>query len=137
MLVADEAARLRLDDLRADEVAAELRRFRARLPARSDYQRFLAVADLTEEELSVSLARSLRVQRYLESRVGRTARVSDAEVDAYLAGRGAVLEATAAREAVRAHLAEEKIAAEVKELVAELRARADVRILDALGEGAR
>jgi hypothetical protein len=136
-LVADEAARLRLDELDREAIGAELRRFRARFATPAEYQRFLRVADLTEEELTVALARSLRVQRYLESRVGRGARVEDEEVERYLRERGAALEATGAREAVRAHLADEKVAAEVKELVAELRARAEIRILDPVfAEGA-
>jgi hypothetical protein len=129
-LVADEAARLRLDELDREAIEAELRRFRARFATPAEFQRFLRVAELTQEELTVTLARSLRVQRYLESRVGRGARVDDAEVETYLRERGASLEATGAREAVRAHLAEEKVAADVKELVAGLRARAEIRILD-------
>jgi hypothetical protein len=137
-LVADEAARLRLDELDRDELVAEVRRFRGRFAAPPDYQRFLRVAELSEEELTVTLARSMRVQRYLESRVGRGAHVSDDEVDRYLTDRGARLEAAGAREAVRAHLVEEKAATEVKDLVGELRARAEIRILDpAFAEAAR
>lgn len=137
-LVSDEAVRLRLDEVDREAVAAELRKFRGRFSSAAEFERFLRVADLTEEELQVTLARSLRVQRYLESRVGSGARVPDEEVDRWLRERGARLEAAGAREAVRAHLAEEKAQAEVKELVAELRARADVRILDpAFAEAAR
>lgn len=132
MLVADEAARLRVDELDRDAVSVELRRFQGRFASPAEYRRFLRVADLSEEELTVTLARMLRVARYVESRVGRTARVADDEVDRYLRSRGAHLESPDAREAVRAHLAEEKMAVDVKELLAELRARADVRILDPL-----
>lgn len=137
-LVADEAARLRLDEVDREELAKELTHFRGRFAAAADYQRFLRAAELSEEELGVTLARGLRVQHYLESRVGRGAHVPDDEVERYLEERGATLEAAGAREAVRAHLAEEKAAADVNELVAELRARAEIRILDpAFAEAAR
>ena len=135
-LVADEAARLRGDDVPRDDVVAEVRRFRARFPSEDGYRRFLAANALTDEELGVVLARSIRVQRYLESRVGRAVRVDDEEVDRYLRERGATLRAPAAREAVRAQLAEQHLAAHVKELLAELRSRAEIRVLDPAPGGA-
>jgi hypothetical protein len=128
-LVADEAARLGVDEVGRDDVLAEVRRFRDRFPTAAAFERFLAAAELSEEELSVTLARGLRVTRYLESRVGRASRVSDAEVARFLEGRGASLEAPGAREAVRARLADEKAQAQVRQLVADLRSRADVRVL--------
>jgi hypothetical protein len=136
MLVADEAERLRVDEVDRDEIAAELRRFRARFASRSEYERFLSTLDLPEDDLAATLARGIRVSRYLESRVGRSSRVGDAEVDAYLRARGADAGSAAAREAVRGHLAEEKVTAQVKQLLADLRARADVRVVAApAGEG--
>jgi hypothetical protein len=136
MLVADEAARLGLEDVDREAVAAELRRFQARFATRDEYARFLEEADLSEDELAVTLGRTLRVQRYLESRVGRWSRVPEDEIDRYLAAHGADGASPAARDAVRAHLAEQKIAAQVKQLVAELRARADVRVVSPpRGEG--
>lgn len=134
MLLSDEAARLRLDDVDQEEVAEGLRRFRARFESAEEYGRFLGAAELTEEELSVTLARMIRVERYVQSRVGRAARVPDEEVDRYLRAKGLPAAPGAAREAVRAQLAEERTARQVKELLAELRGRADVRVLDALRE---
>jgi hypothetical protein len=66
--------------------------------------------------------------------------VSDEEVDRWLRARGAEPAPGPAREAARAQLAEERAEAHVKDLLAELRARADIRILDPLrppapGEG--
>src|SRR5512142_2092338 len=75
MLLADEAGRLRVAEVGRDETIAELARFRARFPARAEYDRFLAESELGEEELLVSLGRPLRVRRYLEGRVGSAARV--------------------------------------------------------------
>jgi hypothetical protein len=137
LLVAEEAARLQVEEVGRDELQAALRRFRGRFPAEAAYRRFLAVADLSEEELGVALARDLKVQRYLESRVGRGARVSEEELARVLAARGTPLESPAAREAVRAELSSERAQAAVKQLLLELRGRAEVRVLaPELREGA-
>jgi hypothetical protein len=129
LLVADEAARLQVDEVPRDEQLLALRRFRERFPGEAAYRRFLEAADLTEDDLTVTLARELRVQRYLESRVGRSARISDDEVDRFLDAQGASLESREARDAVRTRLAVEKAQAQVKQLLGDLRGRADVRVL--------
>jgi len=131
LLVADEAARLGVDEVARDDLAGELRRFRERFPDAAAFQRFLQAADLSEDELTVTLARGLRVQRYLESRVGRSARVTDEELARALAGQGLTAEAPGAREAVRARLRDEKAVAQVRQILADLRTRADVRVLAA------
>jgi hypothetical protein len=129
-LVADEAARLRLDELERETVASEVKRFASRFPTADAYRTFLARTELSEDELAVTLARGLRVRRYLESRVGRVARVKEADVNEALAARGASGTASpAVRDAVRASLVESRARAQADALVAELRARADVRIL--------
>jgi hypothetical protein len=132
-LVADEAARLRVDDLDREAVATEVRRFAARFRSEADYRRFLAEQDLSEEELQATLARGLKVRRYLASRVGRGARVADADVDRVLEERGAAGASPAVREAVRVELTEARARVQARELVGELRARADVRVLERLG----
>jgi hypothetical protein len=127
-LVADEAARLQVDEVAHEDVVAAVRRFRERFQDRSAFERFLDSVDSSEEELSVTLARGLKVQRYLESRVGRMARIGDDELAKALAALPPA-EGPPAREAVRARLAEEKAQAQVRQLLADLRARADVRVL--------
>jgi len=134
MLVADEAARLRVDEVERDALLAALRRFRGRFRSPAEYDRFLAEAEIAEEDLVVALERGLRVQRYLESRVSRWASVSEEEVDRYLEARGADRESEAARDAVRAHLVEQKVTSQVNQLLADLRARAEVRVLPGSGE---
>lgn len=128
-LVAEEADRLMVAEVGRDEAEQEVRRFRDRFDARADYDRFLSENDLAEDELAVTLARTLRVQRFVERRVGPSVKVTEAEIDEYLASRGVATGPSAAREAVRAHLGERRLAAEVKAIVAELRARATVRVL--------
>lgn len=129
LLVADEAARLQVDEVARDDVQAALRRFRERFPGEAAFRRFLLAADLPEDDLAVMLARDLKVQRYLESRVNRSARVGDEELARHLGERGAVLESPVARESLRARLSAEKAQGQVRQLVSDLRGRADVRVL--------
>lgn len=129
LLVADEAARLQVGEVSREEQEGALRRFRERFAGEAAYRRFLEAADLPEEDLVVTLERSLRVQRYLESRVGRGARVGEDEVTRFLEARGAATTSREVREAARAQLAVEKAQAQVTQLLADLRGRADVRVL--------
>jgi hypothetical protein len=128
LLVADEASRLRVDDIGREDVLAEVRRFEARFASPDAYRRFLAASDLSEEELAVTLARTLRVHRYLKTRAARATGVSDDEVERFLRERNAPSTAVA-RDAARARLAEGKWTEQVKGIVAELRARAEVRVI--------
>jgi hypothetical protein len=128
-LVAEEADRLLVAEVGREEAEQELRRFRARFASPEDYARFLLANDLAEDELAVALARSVRVQRFVERRVGQSVKITEAEVDEYLRARGVGTGPSAAREAVRAHLGELRLAGEVKKIVGDLRARATVRIL--------
>ena len=129
MILADEAARLGLEEVDRDAVGAALRRFRGQFPSPAAYSRFLETSELTEEELSATLARMVRVERYVQSRVGRAARVSDEEVTRYLEAHGARADPGPARDAARAQLEEEQVRAQVGALLAELRGRADLRVL--------
>jgi hypothetical protein len=129
LLVADEAARLRIDEVPRDDVLEEVKRFRARFASPAQYERFLSANELPEEELVVTLARMLRVQRYVESRVGRAAHVADDEVERWLRERGASAAPGRARDAARAQLAEERARTQVRDLLADLRNRAEIRVL--------
>ncbi len=136
MLLADDAARLRLDEVPREEVLGELRRFKGQFASAQDYARFLEESDLSEDELLATLSRMVRVERYVASRIGRAARVSDAELDRWLAERGVAASSGPPRDVARAQLSEERSRAQVKELVAELRQRADVRIVSPPRDGA-
>jgi hypothetical protein len=128
-LVADEAARLKVDEVAREEVEAAQQRFRERFADAAGYRAFLASADLSDQEVGVMLGRDLRVQHYLVSRAGRAGRVSDEELARSLAGQGLAPESPKARELVRQKLEEEKLRGLYQQLVADLRARVDVRIL--------
>lgn len=128
-LVADEAARLRVDEVDRAALEGALRDFQARFRDPAEYRRFLAANEIQEEEVAAVLGRTLRAGRYLETRVGPGARVADDEVERHLRAGGGPASA-AARDAARAELERARARAQVRELLQELRARADVRILD-------
>jgi hypothetical protein len=130
-LLSDEAGRLQVAEVTRDQATAELTRFRGRFPDETAYAHFLDATELTDEEVASVLARMLRVDRYLETRVGRGGVVPDEELRQYALERGISVESRAAREAVRARLGEVRVEAAVRELLVGLRSRADVRILDA------
>ncbi len=137
-VIMDEVSRLQVFEVDRAEVLEELRRFKDRFPGPEAYRAFLSRLDLPEEELLVVLRRMLRVQRYLDSRASRAARVGDADVDAFYRDHeadfgGRPLQEV--REAVRAHLADRRVKAEVQAVVAELRGRSEIRVLVPLDEG--
>jgi hypothetical protein len=143
MLLDEEAARLQVFEIEQPEIRAELARFEARFERVGDYRAFLDRYDISEEELASVLKRTLRVRRYVESRLAqsrlspsierlnasRTGRASEAEVASWIEGHRAELpvDGGAARAAARARLLDERFRDEVKALVRDERARSDVR----------
>ena len=126
-----EVDRLRLFDLERAELDAALARFRARFPTTEAYDRFLERIEMTSDEVASALARDLRVARYLDNRLKLAAQVRDSELDeAMRAYPGAD------RASLRQKLAREKYERLLEGLLADLRRKADVRILDPLeGDG--
>lgn len=130
-LLGDEVARLQVFEVDSRELDAELRRFRDRFGKPGEYQAFLARMDLEEEDLAAVLRRTLRVQRYVQSRITAGA-IGEKETEAWIAAhpdRVRSLEAPVARRDARIALEEEHAAQQVKALVADLRARSDVRMV--------
>lgn len=137
-VIMDEVARLQVFEVDRAEVLEELRRFKDRFQTPEGYRAFLGRLDLAEEELLVVLRRMLRVQRYLDSRASRAARVVDADVEAFYREHQADFGSRPleeVRQAVRAHLVDRRVKAEVQAVVAELRARSEIRVLVPLEEG--
>lgn len=133
ILLLDEVVRLQVFEVERADVLEELRRFQGRFASPGAYRAFLARADITEEELLVVLRRMLRVQRYVDSRVSGAGRVREVDVDRHLEERridARAAERAAVRGAVRAELAEQRTQREVRALLADLRSRATVRVLE-------
>jgi hypothetical protein len=128
-LVAEEAIRLKVEEVPSQESQAALQLFRQRFPDPATYQRFLHSIELPEDELQSILARGLRVQRFLDNRLGRSVRVSEEEVSRWLAGQGQPAPTPSEREAARARLSGDRAQVQIKQMLGELRSRADIRVL--------
>jgi hypothetical protein len=129
LLVENEAVRLKVGEPTKEKQLAELQRFRERFGGQAAYQAFLASADLTEDDVRAALTRDLRVQSYLESRLGRSSHVRDDEVTAALKAEGTTSPSPEARAAAVSRLKAEKAESQMRQFLAELRSRADIRVL--------
>jgi hypothetical protein len=135
LLLHEEATRLQVFEVDRADAVAELARFKAEFRSPQDFKTFLYVIDATEEELLAILRRSLRVRKYLESRLGRV-RPSPREIEAWYAAHVAEYGGRPLAEVtdeISARLASGRADSETKALLADLRSRADIRILVDLG----
>jgi len=135
LLLHDEAVRLQVFEVDQATALAELARFKAEFPDPKNYQAFLVEIDVGEKDLLASLRRSIRVRRYLESRMGRL-RASPGEVAAWYAAHAAEFGGRTLAEVsdeIAARLSASRADAETKVLLADLRGRADIRVLVDLG----
>lgn len=131
LLLAAEAVRLRVFEVDRPDALAALARFKEVFPRSDDYRAFLHELDITEEELLGTLRRMLRVRRYLESRLGRI-RVSDGEAEAWYRGHPSAFGGAPfanVKDAVKARMVEDRVDAETRSLLADLRARSEIRVL--------
>jgi hypothetical protein len=129
-IVLAEVERLRLFDLDRSELEKEQIRFRARFPSLGSYEAFLGLLEMTDEELGAVLARGLRVARYLDSRLRLPSQVRDAEIDDAARAQGGPPLTRQQREELQKQLQRDKYERLLAELLAELRRRANVRVLD-------
>jgi len=135
LLLHEEAVRLQVFEVEREAAVAELARFKAEFATPRQFKAFLFEIDATEEELTSTLRRSLRVRRYLESRLGRlrpTPRDIEAWYEAHPSEYGGrpLSEVT---EEITARLTSARADSETRALLADLRRRADIRILVDLG----
>jgi hypothetical protein len=131
-VILSEMERLRLFDLDRPEVDSALARFRSRFPTIEAYERFLAGIQMTSDELAAVLTREVRVARYLDNRLKLGTQVRDGELDEAMRAYPGT-----DRASLRQKLAREKYERLLEGLLADLRRRADVRILDPLEDDSR
>ena len=132
-VVLSEVERLKLFDLDHAEVESALARLRARFPNASAWESFTRQVELTDDEIGAILARELRVARYLDNRLKLAAQLRDSELEEAWKGQGGQGD----REALRQRLSKEKYERLLTELLAELRRKASVRIVDPIDDGTR
>jgi hypothetical protein len=132
-VVLSEVERLKLFDLDHAEVESALARLRARFPSASAWESFTRQVELTDDEIGAILTRELRVARYLDNRLKLAAQLRDSELEEAWKGQGGKGD----REALRHRLSKEKYERLLTELLAELRRKASVRIVDPIEDGTR
>src|SRR6266446_5615108 len=128
-VVLSEVERLKLFDLDHAEVDSALARLRGRFPTAAAWESFTRQVELTDDEIGAILARELRVARYLDNRLKLAAQLRDSELEEAARGKNLT---EAQREQLREQLAQEKYQRLLRELLADLRRRATVRVLDPL-----
>jgi len=132
-VVLSEVERLKVFDLDHAEVESALARLRARFPGPPAWDAFRRQLELTNDEIAAVLARELRVARYLDNRLKLAAQLRDSELDEAWKAQGGQGD----REALRHKLSNEKYERMLTQLLAELRRRASVRIVDPLDDATR
>jgi hypothetical protein len=128
-VVIAEVERLKLFDLDRSEVESLVARVRVKFPKETDWEAFTRFIELTDDEIGIIVARELRVARYLDNRLKLAAQVRDSE---FAASEGSRKTSISEREAAREKLAQEKYQRLLQDLLADLRKRATVRVLDPL-----
>ena len=131
-LVLTEVESLRTFEVDRAEIEAGLIKLRARFGTLAGYEAFTRQLEMTDDEIGQVLARQLRYARYIDSKVKLAGELRKGEADE-----------TCARELGRLPNADELAACSYRivlaryrhvteEVLAELRRRVDVRIIDAL-----
>jgi hypothetical protein len=130
-LLTAEAERVSAFQLEDGEVEDAVRAFEQRFDSPAAVQRFLDRHDMDRPGLREVLRRSLRADRVLETRVRLRAQVTEAEVRRYYDQHQQELPGTfeELRPALREKLLRERYAQQVAVEVAQLRKRADVRLI--------
>ncbi len=130
-LLVQEAQRLRFVEVTDEETAAAVKRFADLFASRTAYSDFLADNDLTEAELARMLGEQLLVKRFVEKKVGLFVRVSRTDAEEWFrthpreyAGKRFV----DVQKSITDFLQDRAVQTQLDQYVAELRAKADIRI---------
>ncbi len=135
-LLLQEAGRIHLVEVSEADVAAEQEKLRGRFGTEDAYRAFLASTGLTETQLSRILGERLLVERFVQKKIELFARVTHDEAQSYYAEHGAEfkgLRFTEVQPQITTLLAAQKTAQQLDQYLADLRARADIRV-NPLGE---
>ena len=130
-LLLQEAGRIHLVEVSEADVAAEQERLRGRFGTDDAYRAFLAGTGLTEAQLERMLGERLLVERFVQKKIGLFARVSHDEAQSYYAEHAAEfrgLRFTEVQAQITALLSEQKTEQQLTQYLADLRARADIRV---------
>jgi SurA-like protein len=130
-LLVQEARRLRFVEVSDQEIGAEVEKLRKRFESDASFKDFLRSLDLTEQELGRMLGEQLLVEKFVEKKVGLFVRVTREEAQNYFDGHAARFPGKRFQDVqkiITAALTDQKVGQQLDKYVAELRAKADIRV---------
>jgi len=131
-LLVQEAHRLAFVDVSEHELSAEVEKFAKRFASDKEFSDFLEGLDITRQELARMLGEQLLVERFVEKKVGLFVRVSREDVQRYFNEHPAAFKGKHFQDVqkmILALLTEHKIGLQLDQYLAELRGKADIRII--------
>jgi hypothetical protein len=133
-LVLTEVESLRTFEVERAEIEGALQALRGRFGAPGPWAAFLRRIELTEEEVGQVLARQIRYARYIDSRVKLAGALRKADVDEQCGKELGPKASPTDLEQCERRLQIERYRKVTEHVIAELRKRIDVRVLDPLEE---
>lgn len=131
-LLVQEAHRLAFVEVSEQELNAEVERFAKRFASDKEFSDFLAGLDMTRQELARMLGEQLLVERFVEKKVGLFVRVSRGEAQNYFNEHAAEFKDKRFQDVqkmILALLTDQKLGLQLDQYLAELRGKADIRII--------
>jgi hypothetical protein len=137
-LLLQEARRLKFVEVSDQERAAETEKLAKRFGSDKDFHDFLNGLGATQAEVTRMLGERLLVARFIEKKVGLFVRVSRDEAQAFFDSHATDYHGKRfqdVQKSIVALLTERMISQQLNQYIAELRARADIRINPAQADG--
>ena len=133
-LVLGELESLRTFELERTEVEGAMLRFRPRVGPPDRYEAFLRHIDMTDDEVGQVLARQIRCARYIDSKAKLQGGMRTGEAGEACAKELGRVPTTAELDACSQRLQLDRYRKITEAVLAELRKRTDVRVLDPIEE---
>ncbi len=130
-LLIQEAVRLRFVEVSPQDINAEDEKLRKRFGSDKEFSDFLAGLDITRKQLDRMLGERLLAERFVEKKIGIFVRVSRDDAQSYYGAHSSDFKGKPFQDVqkqITALLYEEQFSQQVKQYLAELHSKADVRI---------
>jgi len=130
-LETEAADKLQAFNLEQGEVESAMRQFKSKFRSDSELASFLAKHEADQQQLATVLARRLRAEKILDSKISLRARVSDAEVRRFYDDHRSELSGTfdEVRGKIREKLVRDRYASLASEELRQIRKGVDVRMI--------
>jgi hypothetical protein len=131
-LLVQEAHRLKFVEVSDQEIGTEVEKVEKRFASDREFGDFLAEHDMTRQDLGRMLGERLLAERFVEKKVGLFVRVSREEIQDYYNAHAAEYKDKHIQDTqkmILALLTEQKIKLKLAGYLADLRGRADIRVI--------